>query len=117
MAKTYYGGAFDIDPYEFWTREDLNELQSAIDDLSHGDFVITEIYLEDDKIFDISYMDHLDNDYHLEEDIKIDRRKCSTTAELCEKYAPIIVAAIEKELDRYRDGYFMEDNFDLEREA
>lgn len=88
VKKEYYGGAFDIDPYLYWTREDLNELQSEIETLTDNEFSITSIYLEDDKIFDIDYTNNGDDVYHLEEEIVIDKRKVQTAKELCQVYAP-----------------------------
>ena len=28
-----YGGAFDINPTDYWTREDVNEVISAVEDI------------------------------------------------------------------------------------
>lgn len=31
--KEYYGGAYDIDPYSFWTKDDFIDLQYKIQDI------------------------------------------------------------------------------------
>lgn len=111
--KEYYGGAFDIDPYSFWTRDDLNELQSAIEDLN-PDFMISELYLKDDSIFDIVYRDNNDNLWDLNTEIKIDRRKAYTTQKLCEVYAPIIKDAIDNELEKNYEDMGLNYKEDLE---
>lgn len=117
MGRKDYGGAFDIDPYCFWTKEDLDELQSAIEDLGGNDFTITAMYLNDDKHFDIEYTDKWENEWHLEETISIDRRKASTTKELCEKYAPVIKDAIENEIRYNKEVFELEDYEDIMQEV
>lgn len=113
--KECYGGAFDIDPYAYWTRDDLNELQSAIEDLNPT-FIIQEMYLKNDSIFDITYRDTNDNIWDLSTEIKIDKRKADTPQKLCKVYAPIIKEAIDNELSKnYEDmgldaqGNYIED--------
>lgn len=101
MAKKDYGGAYDIEPEQYWSRDDLNELQETIDNLISdisAEFEIEDIYLND-NVFDIDYIWEM-NHIHLEEQIKVDMRSAKTTQELCQVYAPIIVKAIEAQIDR-----------------
>lgn len=96
--KVDYGGAFDIDPQEYWTRDDLNELVQAIEE-KEPEFSIREIYLAENDTFDVEFLDKNGNEYQLQEQIRIDRRKADTPQKLCEVYAPILTDAIQKEID------------------
>ncbi len=110
MKERDYGGAFDIDPASYWTRDDLNELWEEIDTLAEDKgypFRITELYLKEDRFFDLSYrLETDDRVYALEEEIAIDRRKVRTGMELMQVYAPILLEAIASELEK--QGFFAE---------
>lgn len=97
-----YGGAFDIDPEEYWTRDDLNELRAAIEELN-PDFAITSLYLKDNDVIDLTYEDSERNEWSLEQEIRIDHRKAGTTRKLCDVYAQVIVDAIDEELSKHQE--------------
>ena len=50
----------------------------------------------------ISYSEPEIGEMTLQEEIRIDLRKAGTTKELCEVYTPVIVSAIQKEIDEYK---------------
>ena len=95
-----YGGAFDIDPYSYWTREDLDELMGAIEDLN-PDFVIKQMYLKDDKYFEIDFADRTGDFSFFIDNIKLDKRKADTPQMLCKVYAPIIKEHCEEIIKEY----------------
>jgi len=92
---TDYGGAFDIDPYAFWTREDLDALgedveQYANDSLRRrgwGDaqLMLSGAYLEDDyKTITLEFEDSDGYTYAISR--VIDMRKIRKPADLISKY-------------------------------
>ncbi len=103
MKKKDYGGAFDIDPEMYWTRDDLNELQQAVEEYVQKDkpreyFKIKELYLDVDNRVDLTYLDIHDNEYQLWANIVLNPNKAGTTTKMVEKYAPEIHKAITEEL-------------------
>lgn len=96
MAKDY-GGAYDIDPEMYWTKDDVLALMDAINELSE-DITVTSLYITRSNIIEMEYTDSHENEYELQEVIKIDLRKAGTCKELCDKYASVLCNAAEKEL-------------------
>lgn len=97
-----YGGAYDINPEEYWTRDDLNELRAAIEE-SNPDFTITSLFLKDNDVIDMTYEDTEGNEWTLEQEIRIDKRKAGTTRELCDVYARVILDAVDEELGKHQE--------------
>ena len=117
--KKNYGGAYDIDPEMYFSKDDITELMSAIEEMK-PDFKITAMFLDETNKFYIEYEDKHENSFTLMSNIQVDLRKAKTTKELCEKYAPVICETIQKEIDdierelaqeEYED--IMSDSFDL----
>jgi hypothetical protein len=109
MARDF-GGAFDVDPQAYWTREDVDEVASAIEDTftEKGMKVfVTSSYINYDKKSD---KDIFDIEYHLEAKsgehyygsllrrIAIDFRRAKTTEQLVKVYVPEIVEALIAEM-------------------
>jgi len=105
-----YGGAFDINPTDYWTREDVNEVISAVEDIfaeKKMKVFITGGYINYNEkhnkdIFDIDWhYETTDGEHHygsLHRNIWIDRRKAQVTEQLVKVYAPEIAQALEEEL-------------------
>ena len=53
MAKDY-GGAYDVNPEEYWTKDDLMALKDAIEE-ENSAFKIKAIYLAEGDVLDIEY--------------------------------------------------------------
>jgi hypothetical protein len=96
MGKDY-GGAYDIDPKMYWSKDDALALMDAVNEISK-DIKVTSLYIAKSNIIEMEYIDKHDNEYELQEVIKIDLRKAGTCKELCDKYAPVLCKATEKEL-------------------
>lgn len=92
-----YGGAYDIDPKMYWSKDDALALVDAVNEISK-DIKVTSLYIAKSNIIEMEYTDKHDNEYELQEAIKIDLRKAGTCKELCDKYAPVLCKAAEKEL-------------------
>lgn len=105
-GERHYGGAFDIDPEEYWTREDLNELQAAIEDRTG--ISIREIYLREDESLDIVFDDGNDNELSLKAHIVLDPDKAGTCEEMLKVYEPLVSKAIQEELQEWLDQLEME---------
>lgn len=95
-----FGGAYDIDPAQYWTKDDLMELKDAIEEIN-PDLPITEIYLREDDSLDITYEDRHGNEWHLEKHIIIDHEKAGTCRAMCKMYAPIAADTMAKELKAF----------------
>lgn len=91
MKKANYGGAYDILPDQYWTRDDLTELEAAIQENVPESIKITGSYIED-NIAIISYRDSEKCDWEIS--AFIDKRIAGTTKELCEKYGPKIAESL-----------------------
>lgn len=115
-GERHFGGAFDIDPEEFWTREDLNEMSSEIEDKS--DFVIRNIYLDEDESVILTYGSKYDNDtdYRLNQKIIMDYEKSDSIEEMKEYYSEAILKAISEEFLEYNKDLLeiIIDNFTFE---
>lgn len=95
MKKANYGGAYDILPSQYWTREDLTELENAIDEKTPSSIKIQGSYIEKD-VATILYMDSEDCEWKVT--AFIDKRIAGTTKELCEKYGPRIAESLLSEV-------------------
>jgi len=94
MGRRDYGGAFDIDPHSFWTRDDLNDLVADIEDTpsiqSLKDFRIMESYITDNVIeLEIMY-----NEEYNTITQKIDMRRIKAPSDLSKIYTPELVKLI-----------------------
>jgi hypothetical protein len=94
MKKPDYGGAFDIDPTSFWTRDDLNELVSEVENDEYiqtlKNFRINESYITDNVIeLEIMY-----NEEYMTITKKIDMRKIKSPNDLCKIYTSELVELI-----------------------
>ncbi len=98
MKKKNYGGAYDIDPEMYFSKDDIDELLNAVNDLKH-DFKVNAIFIDSANKFFIEYEDKHGNNYDLMSNVQVDLRKAKTCKELCERYAPIICNTIQSELD------------------
>lgn len=98
MKKQYYGGAYDIDPYSYWTKDDLVALQYSIQNRFDPDcVVITGVYESDDV------PNQIEVDYESENgdgtvNMKIDMRKVKSVGDLLVKYTDKFAYHIQKEV-------------------
>lgn len=108
MARDF-GGAFDIDPQAYWTREDVDEVASAIEDTFKEKgmkvSIISSYINYDEKadkdVFDIEY--RLEEHYYgsLLRRIIIDFRRAKTTEQLVKVYVPEIVEVLIEEMSLF----------------
>lgn len=97
-----YGGAYDVDPEQYFTREDLVEFADDVVDrlnvISYSKFDYTEVYLEpgNDLELTIAWSDY-------EDTIKehIDMRKIRKPSDLCKVYAPLFVNRAKEVFSEY----------------
>lgn len=115
MKKRDYGGVFDVDPEQYWTREDLDEVTSDVEDICGKkdlELYITGMYIKRDErtdadVFDIDYHYVVNEEHYyssLFKNIKIDRRRAKTGSELAKVYAPEIADAIISETSFARNN-------------
>jgi len=112
MARDF-GGVFDINPTDYWTREDVDEVASAIEDTfkEKGMKVsITSSYINYDEkadkdVFDIEYRLEAKSGEHyygsLLRRITIDFRRAKTTEQLVKVYVPEIVEVLIAEMSLF----------------
>lgn len=118
-----YGGAFDIDPHEFFTKEECMELAQEVEDLLNKDPDVPypvqyyDVYIVDYNRIVVDFTDSQDNE--LSGQAKIDMRRIRTPHDLITKYAPILVDEVKNDiaymypeeidssinLENYDDGY------------
>ncbi len=90
MAKKIcYGGAFDIDPYSFWCRDDIDAFQGELEQLPSiqtNGIIIRKGYIDDNVLqFDF---EHDENEYTVSQ--KIDMRKIQSPNDLVSKYLSVL---------------------------
>ena len=97
-----YGGAFDIDPTQFFTKEDLVEFGNAVQDA-------IKYTASNQDMYDISDIDLNNNELSItvirkqdQEEFtfktKIDMRKIRLPSDLESKYLPIVKEGLQKEI-------------------
>ena len=102
ITSANYGGTYDIDPEQYFTREDLVEFAEDVVDrlnmISYSKFDYTEVYLEpgNDLELTIAWSDY-------EDTIKehIDMRKIRKPSDLCKVYAPLFVNRAKEVFSEY----------------
>lgn len=94
MAKRDFGGAFDIDPADYWTKDDILEFMDALQEdkeVTTFNITIKEANVDrDDTLYVTFEFDW--GEYTVSN--KIDLRKAKTKDELIKKYVPVFVEAI-----------------------
>ena len=121
-----YGGAFDIDPHDFWTKEDCMELADEVENILNDDPQVweppvkyTDVYETDYNTIIVEVEDNQGNEFSGH--AKIDMRRIRTPHDLITKYARPIADDIIQDmnnlypfedeiessinLDSYDDGY------------
>ncbi len=103
-----YGGAFDIAPEQYWTREDIDEVISEVENIFEKKKI--RVYVVDSYINYENGKDVFDIDYHyitpdgehfygsLFNRITIDNRRAKNTELLVKIYAPEIVDELINEM-------------------
>lgn len=97
-----YGGAYDVDPEQYFTREDLVEFAEDVVDrlnaISYSKFDYTEVYFGpgNDLELTVAWSDY-------EDTIKehIDMRKIRKPSDLCKVYAPLFVNRAKEVFSEY----------------
>lgn len=118
-----YGGAFDIDPHEFFTKEECMELAQEVEDILNKDPDVPypvqyyDVYIVDYNRIVVDLTDSQDNE--LSGQAKIDMRRIRVPHDLITKYGPIVADSVKEDiayiysdeiessinLDNYDDGY------------
>lgn len=102
ITSANYGGAYDVDPEQYFTREDLVEFADDVVDrlnaISYSKFDYTEVYLEPGNNLELTIAW---SDY--EDTIKehIDMRKIRKPSDLCKVYAPLFVNRAKEVFSEY----------------
>ena len=102
VNEASYGGAFDIEDDQYFTRDDLVEFAedvvARLNDISYSKFDYTEVYLEPGNNLELTLVW---SDY--EETIKehIDMRKIRKPYDLCRIYAPLFVFKAREVFSEY----------------
>ena len=99
--KSNYGGAFDIDPEMFWTKDDLVELGEEVElILKDRNYNVDcqECYAEPDNSVELVFYDR-DLEIEVTSIINIDMRRIQSPSDLVKKYAQKFADDIEAQLD------------------
>ena len=104
-GKRNYGGAYDIDPYEFFTKEDLVEFANEVcEDLSFNtsyNVEPTEVYLEDIEGHDAIHLEvEIDNNYAATAVVGIDMRRIRKPSDI-NKYKNEVLVNLIGDINEY----------------
>ena len=93
-----YGGAFDIDPHSFWSREDLDEFASELNDRLGDEFGVKEIYID---YFNVLEVVAGNEEYEATVFYKIDLRTIKKPLDLIEKHLEPVFQKLTEKLNGY----------------
>ena len=102
MRLPDYGGAYDIDPHMYWTKDDIMSLKDAVEE-KDPQLQIDSIETDYNNQLYITYSTSEIGEMTLQEKIRIDLQKAGTAKDLCNVYAPVIYEAIQKEIAEYEE--------------
>ena len=99
-----YGGAYDIDPRQYFIKEDLLELADAVieklNDKYTYSFDIADIYIDEDDSLYIELS--VDNDFTIYTYVNIDMRKIKKPSDI-RKYMPEIIEDFTRQLEEMNE--------------
>lgn len=102
LKESSYGGAFDIEDNQYFTRDDLVEFAedvvARLNDISYSRFDYTEVYLEPENNLALTLV-WSDYEYTIKE--HIDMRKIRKPYDLCRVYAPSFVFKAREVFSEY----------------
>lgn len=113
VCAANYGGAYDIDPEMYWTKDDIMELAYEVCDRLSSDpdldsdidsFDVYDCYIEPDNTLTLNVADADGDVFGIE--VKIDLRRARTTRQLVQKYAPEIARKLKKIIIVQRAEYY-----------
>ena len=103
IKESNYGGSFDIDPEQYFTRDEINEYAEAIAEqlsLDTGETIVLEsCYIEDNK-YEVC-VELVDDGSTFETSTVIDMRKIRKPSDLMLKYNPIIFSNLKRHILNY----------------
>ncbi len=111
-----YGGAFDIDPHEFFTKEECMELAEEVEDILNKDPDVLypvqyyDVYIVDYNRIVVDLTDSQGNE--LSGQAKIDMRRIRVPHDLITKYSPIVADSVKEDI-AYIYSDEIESNLDL----
>ena len=99
-----YGGAYDIDPQQYFIREDLLELADAVieklNDKYTYSFNVADIYIDEDDSLYIELS--VDNDFTIYTYVNIDMRRIKKPSDI-QKYIPEIIEDFTHQLEEMNE--------------
>lgn len=109
-SRKNYGGAFDIDPEMFFTRDDLDQLNEAVlDHISEtfsGNYQISDSWIGGDDNQQVHVeVDDVDAGVTHFADVHVDMRKIHKPSDLRDKYALQLAAQIIEAIKEYQNIY------------
>ena len=101
-----YGGAYDIDPEMYFTKEDLLEFANEIIDNLYADydvdFDLADIFIDDNNELYISI--DINNDYTINSSVYIDMRRIRKPEDIY-KYETDILDELSTQINEYIELY------------
>lgn len=114
IKESNYGGSFDIDPEQYFTRDEINEYAEAIAEqlsLDTGETIVLEsCYIEDNK-YEVC-VELVDDGSTFETSTVIDMRKIRKPSDLMLKYNPIIFSNLKRHILNYISYWYVLRTFD-----
>lgn len=114
LEEANYGGAFDIDPEQFFTREELVEFALLViehlNESYYTTFEIEDVFISGDNTLHLSLSDNEGN--IISTSTKIDMRKIKNPQDLVKKYLYDVVYQLRKEYDEISSSEQMTESRD-----
>lgn len=125
LNEANYGGAFDIRPDEYFTRDDINDAAEKVADEINNkvsftdevapEFEVTESWFEDNN-FTVRVVDKSDSSEY-EKSIHIDMRKIKRPNDLADKYGPELAQMLVDEITYSKTLDEAQDIYDIQGQA
>lgn len=100
-----YGGAYDIDPRQYFTKDDLLELGECVCEHLNNCYPMTEFQISDINIDENNYLylevETYDEEYGASAEFTIDMRKIKKPSDLKDKYWSVFVKSLRESLEDY----------------
>lgn len=102
ILSANYGGAYDIDPDSFFTRDDLTEFGESTAELlrvdTHRDIEYNGAWI-DDNVLSANFV--VDGDMEIDTNLKLDMRKIRKPSDLISKYSDPVATQVKVKIKEY----------------
>lgn len=110
-----YGGAYDVDPEQYFTKDDIvdfgNYVCDSLDEIFYDSYDISEVYMETPKKLYLAIVQNSDGS-EFECNVDIDMRKIRKPADIIREYGNDVVYSLRQQIESYNE--VIESSYEVE---